>query len=143
MCRPQARRVSRLPTFCYNRPMTQMLEIAALQKDIRDFVREREWEQFHSPKNLVMALSGEAGELIELFQWLTEEESHRVMGDSASAEAVRDELADILVYVIRLADVLNVDLAAAVRAKMEKNAAKYPADKSRGKALKYTKLPTE
>lgn len=123
--------------------MTHTLEIAALQKDIRSFVREREWERFHSPKNLAMALSGEAGELIELFQWLTEDESLQVMADPASAEAVRDEMADILVYVIRLADVLDVDLAAAVRAKMAKNAAKYPADKCRGSALKYTKLPTE
>jgi len=107
---------------------------------MREFVRDRDWERFHNPKNLVMALSGEAGELTELFQWLNEEQSAAIMDDPATAEAVRDEMADIMVYLIRLADVLDVDLGAAVAAKMVKNAAKYPAEECRGSARKYNQL---
>lgn len=115
-------------------------ELSDLAQILRDFVRERDWEQFHSPKNLVMALMGEAGELGELFQWLTEDDSRRVMDEPARAEAVRDELADVLLYVIRIADVLGVDLAAAARAKMIKNASNYPVELARGNARKHTEL---
>lgn len=87
-----------------------------------------------------MALSGEVGELTELFQWLTPDESDAAMTDPARASQVRDELADVLVYCLRLADVLEVDLVAAVRAKMKKNAAKYPVALSRGHARKYTEI---
>jgi len=111
-----------------------------LQALIRDFVRERDWEKFHSPKNLAMALAGESGELIELFQWLTPEESAQIMQSEKSAEQVRDELADVLFYCLRLADVLSVDLEAAVLAKMRKNAAKYPVALAKGRAVKYTDL---
>ena len=120
--------------------MPEVLDVAALQAEMRAFVRERDWEQFHSPKNLVMALCGETGELIELFQWLTEAESRQAMDDPTRAEGIRDEMADVLVYLIRLADVLEIDLAAAVRTKMKKNAAKYPADAVRGRARKYNEL---
>jgi NTP pyrophosphatase (non-canonical NTP hydrolase) len=116
------------------------MDIEAMNAELREFVREREWEQFHSPKNLVMALSGEAAELIELFQWLTEEQSRAVMSDPDTAEAVRDEVADVFVYVMRLIDVLDIDLEAAVRAKMKKNAAKYPVERAKGLAKKYTEL---
>ncbi|MEM9489474.1 MAG: nucleotide pyrophosphohydrolase [Myxococcota bacterium] len=116
------------------------LDVAAVQQTMRAFVREREWDVFHSPKNLVMALSGEVGELNELFQWLTEEQSHSAIEDPAWAEAVRDEIADVLLYILRLADVLGVDLGAAVRNKMAKNAAKYPAELVRGSARKYTDI---
>lgn len=119
---------------------TKTLDVADLQAALRAFAREREWEPFHSPKNLVMALSGEAGELTELFQWLTEDESWAVMNDPASAQAVRDELADVLSYVLRLADLLGVNLDSALREKMAKNAAKYPVDRARGSARKYTEL---
>lgn len=116
------------------------LDVAALQAALRGFARERDWEQYHSPKNLVMALGGEAGELTELFQWLSEEQSWNIMSDPGQAEAVRDELADVLLYILRLADLLGVDLDAAARAKMRKNEARYPADQVRGSARKYTEL---
>src|SRR6266566_9901349 len=103
------------------------MSIADLQHQRAAFAAERDWEPFHTPKNLVMALVGEAGELTELFQWLTADESARVMDDADSAGRVRDELADVLAYLLRLADVLGVDLEAALAAKMIKNAAKYPA----------------
>jgi dCTP diphosphatase len=102
------------------------MSIADLQRQLREFAAERDWEQFHSPKNLVMALVGEAGELTELFQWLTPDESMRVMDDAASADRVRDEIADVLAYLLRLSDVLCVDLEEALAAKIIKNAAKYP-----------------
>ena len=116
------------------------LDIAAIQAELRAFVAERDWQKFHSPKNLAMALAGEAGELIELFQWLTEEQSRSIMDEERAAEAVRDELADILMYALRMADLLDVDLGAAVRHKMRKNAERYPADRVRGSARKYTEL---
>jgi NTP pyrophosphatase (non-canonical NTP hydrolase) len=102
------------------------VSISSLQGQLRRFAAERDWEQFHSPKNLVMALTGEVGELTVLFQWLTPAESAGVMAGVASAERVRDEMADVLAYLLRLADVLGVDLEAALAAKMIKNAEKYP-----------------
>jgi dCTP diphosphatase len=104
--------------------------IATLQEQYREFIAERDWEQFHSPKNLVMALTGEVGELTEIFQWLTPAESGAVMADVVRAGQVRDELADVLAYLIRLADVLGVDLEQAFADKMIKNAVKYPAKES-------------
>ena len=103
------------------------MPIADLQRQLRDFAAERQWEQFHTPKNLVMALVGEVGELTELFQWLTPEESASAMADEDSAARVRDEMADVLAYLLRLADALGVDIEEALAAKMIKNAAKYPA----------------
>jgi NTP pyrophosphatase (non-canonical NTP hydrolase) len=116
------------------------LDLAELQSYLRGFIRERDWEQFHNPKNLAMALAGEAGELLEIFQWLTPEQASAVMADAKAAQAVRHELADVLVYCARLADVLKIDLHAAVWDKMRHNAAKYPVDRARGKATKYTDL---
>jgi NTP pyrophosphatase (non-canonical NTP hydrolase) len=116
------------------------LDLPGLVALLRRFVRERDWEQFHTPKNLVMALSGEVGELTELFQWLTPEQSQAVMQDPKTAPRVRDELADVVFYCLRLVDVLGVDLEAAIRAKMQKNAEKYPVALSRGKATKYDQL---
>jgi NTP pyrophosphatase (non-canonical NTP hydrolase) len=100
--------------------------IANLQRALSEFAAERDWEQFHNPKNLVMALVGEVGEVTEIFQWLTPEQSAMVMSDEEHADAVRAELADVFAYLLRLADVLGVDLEAALTAKMAKNAAKYP-----------------
>ena len=99
-----------------------MTELDKLRDRLRDFAAERDWDQFHSPKNLAMALSAEAGELVETFQWLTEAQSFAVMDDPASAQGVRDELADIMLYALRLADILGIDLESALRAKMAKNA---------------------
>ena len=102
---------------------------------VRAFAAARDWEQFHTPKNLAMALAGEAGELLEIFQWLTAEESERVDRHRAG-----EELADVMIYAIRMADVLDIDLAAAIWAKLEKNAERYPVGKAKGNATKYTKL---
>ncbi len=101
------------------------------------FANERDWSQFHTPKNLVMALTGEVGELAEIFQWMSPEESAGAAAKPETAQSVRDELADVLVYLVRLADVLGVDLDAAVRAKLAMNAKKYPSEKVRGSNKKY------
>jgi NTP pyrophosphatase (non-canonical NTP hydrolase) len=111
-------------------------DLARLRADIRTFVNERDWDQFHSPKNLATALAVEAAELLEPFQWLrsgTPEE----LGPEKLA-AVRHEMADVLIYLVRLADKLEVDLAAAAQEKMELNRDKYPADKVRGDSRKYS-----
>lgn len=102
---------------------------------IREFARERDWEQFHTPKNLAMALSVEASELVEIFQWMTPEEAAAVMS-SDKAQDVRDEVADILTYLLRLADVLDIDLDAALGAKVVSNERRYPASDFRGSARK-------
>ncbi|HET7017148.1 MAG TPA: nucleotide pyrophosphohydrolase [Streptosporangiaceae bacterium] len=103
------------------------MAIPELQRRLRDFVAERDWQQFQTPKNLVMALTGEVGELTEIFQWLTTEQSATVMSDPARAEHVRDEIADVLAYLLRLCDVLDIDPEAALSAKITKNAIKHPA----------------
>jgi len=108
----------------------------ALRDKLRKFVAERDWDQYHSPKNLAMALSVEAAELVEHFQWLTEEQSRRL--PPGKLEEVRDEMADVLVYLVRLADKLEVDLLEAAAQKIEKNALKYPADQVRGSMKKYS-----
>jgi NTP pyrophosphatase (non-canonical NTP hydrolase) len=96
------------------------------------FARERDWEQFHSPKNLAMALAGEAGELLEHFQWLTEQQSAEL--DAEKKRLVAHELADILLYLVRLSERLDIDLLAAADEKIAINAARYPAEKVRGDA---------
>ena len=108
----------------------------ALRDRLRKFVAERDWDQFHSPKNLASALSVEAAELLEHFQWLTEEQSKKLPPEKLAQ--VRDEMADVLVYLVRLADKLDVDLLEAVAEKMAKNALKYPADQVRGSMKKYS-----
>jgi len=109
-----------------------------LRDALRAFAAERDWDQFHSPRNLATALAVEAAELLEPFQWLTEEQSRALPAETRAA--VEEELADVLLYLIRLADKLDVDLAAAARAKILKNAEKYPVDKSRGSSRKYDAL---
>lgn len=104
-----------------------------LRARLREFARERDWEQFHTPKNLAMALAGEVGELLEIFQWLTPEQAQAVM-DSARADDVKDELADVMIYLVRLADVLNIDLIEAARAKVERNQRRFPPGGVRGRA---------
>lgn len=113
------------------------------QRRLSAFADERHWHQFHTPKNLAMALAGEAGELLELFQWLTPEESAQIMDDSTASENVRHELADVLAYLLQLADVLEIDLLAALDEKMTLNAAKYPAELAMGNARKYDRLGQE
>lgn len=116
--------------------MSEPLELEKVRDFLRRFAAERDWEQFHTPKNLAMALAGEAGELLEIFQWLTPEESARVMEDAGRARAVGDELADVLQYVVRLADVLGVDLSEPVWRKLRENEQRYPAGEVRGSAEK-------
>jgi len=113
-------------------------DLEELRAKLREFSSARDWDQFHSPKNLAMALSAEAGELLEVFQWLTEEQSARL--DKVSRAAASDELADVLLYLVRLADTLGVDLLAEARRKLAENERKYPVDKARGTAKKYTEL---
>jgi len=110
--------------------------LRALQQRLAAFAAARDWEQFHSPKNLAMALSVEAAELVEEFQWLTEAESNAL--DVERRERVRLELADVFIYLLRLADRLDVDLMRAADDKIALNERKYPADRVRGDARKYT-----
>jgi len=105
---------------------------------LRAFAAERDWEVYHTPKNLAMALTGEAGELAAEFQWLTDPESRDL--DPARLERVRQEAADVLLYLVRLADQLHFDLVEAASDKMAINARRYPADKARGNARKYGEL---
>lgn len=116
------------------------MNVEALQAKLRLFAQERDWEQFHSPKNLAMALAGEAGELLELFQWLTEEKSRALRESPADRGRVAEEIADIAIYVLRLCDQLGIDLEPAIEAKMRANALKYPIHLARGTATKYTEL---
>ena len=102
------------------------MDIDELTLRLRSFAHERDWQQFHTPKNLVMAMTGEVGELTELFQWLTQEESTNIMRDPDTARQVRHEIADVLAYLLRLSDVLGIDIAAALLEKITINAEKYP-----------------
>ena len=112
-----------------------MQSLEQIKTRLREFAAERDWDQFHSPKNLAMALIVEAAELVEHFQWLTEEQS-QTLPPKKLAE-VEQEIADIQIYLIRLADKLGVDMEKAVNAKIELNEKKYPAEKVRGRAVKY------
>ena len=107
-----------------------------LRDKLRAFAAERDWDQFHSPKNLSMALMVEAAELMEHFQWLTEAQSAGLSAENK--QAVSEELADILLYLVRLSDKLDIDLLGAALRKLEKNALKYPAEQVRGSAKKYS-----
>ena len=109
-----------------------------LSRAVRAFAEERDWTQFHSPKNLASALVVEAGELLEPFQWLTEEQSRALPPEKL--QAVADEMADVLLYLVQLSSALNVDLLAATRAKLQRNATRYPAALARGTSRKYDEL---
>ena len=107
-----------------------------LVKIVREFNRERDWEQYHSPKNLAMALLVEAAELAEHFQWLNQKESGQIADNKR--EAIKDEIGDVLIYLVNLADKCGIDPLKAAQDKIEKNRAKYPAEKVRGKHSKYS-----
>lgn len=113
-------------------------DFESIKTRLRTFATERDWDQFHSPKNLAMALVGEVGELVEHFQWLTEEQSYQLPQEKE--DAVREELADVQIYLIMLAGKLDIDLMSAVVEKIRKNDEKYPPDKSHGTSRKYTDL---
>jgi dCTP diphosphatase len=112
--------------------------LVALRDALRQFAAERDWEQFHSPRNLATALAVEAAELLEPFQWLTDDEARNLAPQTRAA--VAEEMADVLLYLVRLADRLDVDLEQAARAKIALNAAKYPVEKARGSSRKYDEL---
>lgn len=120
--------------------MNQQLDLGSINQDIKQFVSDRDWDQFHSVKNLVMALTVEAGELQEIFQWMSEDKSNKVAEDPETHSKVSDELADVFVYLLRVANKTGVDLETAVKNKMKKNALKYPVEKAKGNAKKYDEL---
>lgn len=107
--------------------------IADLKQLVNEFVDQRDWHQFHAPKNLAMSLAIEAAELMEHFQWISTEESRQVAGDPARLGEIGDELADVLCYALAMANELGLDLATTIRGKMVKNAKKYPTDEFRGR----------
>ncbi len=114
--------------------------VAQLRSRLAGFVRERDWEQFHAPKNLSMALAAEAGELMEHFLWATPEESRTRSQDPAHRAKIAEELADVVIYALEFANATGIDVAAAIEAKIEANAKKYPVAKARGRSDKYTEL---
>lgn len=111
-----------------------------LKARVLAFAREREWEQFHAPKNLSMALAAEAAELMEHFLWVSPDASREVAGDPQKRAKIAEELADIVIYALEFANITGLDVAATIEAKMAANAKKYPVDKARGRAEKYTEL---
>jgi NTP pyrophosphatase (non-canonical NTP hydrolase) len=114
--------------------------LEALRERLRNFVKERDWDQFHSPKNLAMAMIVEAAELVEHFQWMTEQESRELSQGSSPEKLaqVEHEIADTFVYLLRIAEVLGVDIIGAANRKIDLNALKYPVEKARGSNTKYT-----
>ena len=111
-----------------------------LAMQLREFVAARDWEQFHTPKNLAMALAGEVGELLAELQWLTPEESSNVMADPDAAARMRSEMADVTIYLVRLADLLDVDLLEAAKAKLAESDRRYNVENYRGSARKAPPL---
>lgn len=112
--------------------------IQSLQADLRKFAADRDWDQFHSPKNLAAALSVEAAELLEHFQWLGDAQSRSLPADKRSQ--VAEEIADVLLYLLQISDKLDVDPIAAAREKLQANARKYPVDRAKGNSRKYSDL---
>lgn len=114
--------------------------LAELKSRVLEFVRERDWEQFHSPKNLSMALAAEAGELMEHFLWARTEQSLAIAREPIKRGKIAEELADVVIYALEFANITGLDVAAAIEAKMAANARKYPVEKARGRSDKYTEL---
>lgn len=115
------------------------MNIKKIQKRLRDFARDRSWDQFHSPKNLSMALAAAAAELLEIFQWLTEAQSKDIVKYEKEMALVKQEIADVFIYLVRLADKLGIDIEKAVFDKIEMNENKYPVDLSKDNATKYNR----
>jgi dCTP diphosphatase len=114
--------------------------VSELRERVLAFVRERDWEQFHSPKNLSMALAAESGELMEHFLWASPEESRVIAADPGKRARIAEELADVVIYALEFANATGLDVAASIEAKMAANARKYPVEKSKGRSDKYTEL---
>jgi len=114
--------------------------LAELKSRVLAFARERDWEQFHAPKNLSMALAAEAGELMEHFLWITPEASRALVVDPVKRAKIAEELADVVIYALEFANVAQIDVAAAIESKMAANSLKYPVEKAKGRSDKYTEL---
>ena len=114
--------------------------VSELKTRVLAFVRERDWEQFHTPKNLSMALAAEAGELMEHFLWASGEQSRAIATAPDRRSKIADELADVVIYALEFANMTGLDVSAAIEAKMAANARKYPVEKARGRSDKYTEL---
>jgi NTP pyrophosphatase (non-canonical NTP hydrolase) len=121
-------------------PETELSDFASLTAALLEFRDARDWRQFHSLRNLIVSLNLEAAELLELTQWKSDAEIDALPADAKSGEALRDECADILLYLLLIADTTGIDLVAAARAKLLKNGEKYPVEKARGSRAKYTEL---
>ena len=117
--------------------MSEIIDIAILKQRLKLFAQERDWEQFHSPKNIASALSVEASELLEIFQWVSEEKSRKWKDDCSHISDIEDEIADVLLYLVRLCDQLDINLVESIERKIVKNAQKYPLGKQNIKPLKY------
>ena len=117
-----------------------LVDVVKLAASLQRFADDRDWQQFHSPKNLILALTGEVGELCEIFQWMSDADSLSVAKDPEIGPAVKDELADVLMYLVRLSSVLGVDLNEAVTRKLASNGQKYPVDKAKSSSKKYDRL---
>lgn len=115
------------------------MDIEEIRIRLANFAEARDWDQFHSPKNLSMGLAAEAAELLELFQWLTEEQSRVIVSNEKEMEHVREEVADVFIYLVRLTDKLGIDIEEEVNKKMKVNEKKYPVKLSRGNATKYNR----
>lgn len=115
------------------------MNLDEIRKKLAAFAAERNWDQFHTPKNLSMALAAEAAELLEIFQWLTDEQSREIASNENEMAQVREEIADVMIYLIRLADKLDVDIEEAVLDKIELNEKKYPVELAKDNATKYNK----
>jgi NTP pyrophosphatase (non-canonical NTP hydrolase) len=114
--------------------------LAELKTRVLAFAKERDWEQFHAPKNLSMALAAEAGELMEHFLWADPAASREIVHDIAKRKKIEEEIADVVIYALEFANVTGIDVAAVIEAKMKANALKYPVEKARGRSEKYTEL---
>lgn len=114
--------------------------VGELRERVMHFARERDWEQFHSPKNLSMALAAEAGELMEHFLWTESKASGDALADPKKREKIEEEIADVVIYALEFANIGRIDLAKAIEAKLAKNALKYPVEKAKGNSAKYTEL---
>lgn len=119
--------------------MSQTINLECVLEKINQFTQERDWDQFHSIKNLTMALSVESSELVEIYQWISEEESNDKSNVIINTRT-KDEIADIFIYLLKIADKLDINLEQAVYAKLEQNASKYPVEKSKGNSKKYDEL---
>jgi NTP pyrophosphatase (non-canonical NTP hydrolase) len=121
-------------------PRDDAVCLGELKEKVLAFARERDWEQFHSPKNLSMALAAEAAELMEHFLWTGSEASRETAREPRLRQAIEEELADVVIYALEFANQSGVDLAAAIESKLRQNALKYPVEKARGRSVKYTEL---